>query len=127
MRSFTTSRALTNLGINIVVDDFGTGICSFDYLADSPIEGVKIHQKFTAMVDHSASSRAACAAITAMAHELGLKVTAEGVETWEQAEALSEIGCDSLQGFLFCEPADAENMQHYLANPAPPGNGDDHD
>ena len=76
------------------------------------------------MVDHSASSRAACAAITAMAHELGLQVTAEGVETWEQAEALSEIGCDSLQGFLFCEPADADNMQQYLANPAPLGNGD---
>ncbi len=127
MRSFTMCRALTDLGINIVVDDFGTGICSFDYLADSPIAGVKIHQKFTAMVDHSASSRAACAAITAMAHELGLKVTAEGVETWEQAEALTNMGCDNLQGFLFCEPSDAENMQQYLANPAPLGNGDGDD
>ena len=123
MRSFTTCRALTNLGINLVVDDFGTGICSFDYLADSPIAGVKIHQKFTAMVDHSPSSRAACAAITAMAHELGLRVTAEGVETWEQGEALTEIGCDNLQGFLFCEPVDADSMQRYLANPAPAGEG----
>lgn len=127
MRNFASCRALEKLGVNLVVDDFGTGICSFDYLSGSPVSGVKIHQRFTAMVDQSASSRAACAAITAMAHELGMTVTAEGVETLEQAEALSEVGCDNLQGFLFSEPVDADNMQHFLAKSHSATGGDSSD
>lgn len=114
MRGFNVSKGLANIGVRVVVDDYGTGICSFDYLSGSPIKGVKIHQKFTARVDEDAASRAACAAITAMAHELGMEVTAEGVETEEQATFLSQIGCDNLQGFVYCEPQTCEEMTAFL-------------
>jgi len=114
MRGFPVCQGLADLGIRVVVDDYGTGICSFDHVADSPVHGVKIHEKFVARVDDEASSRAACAAITAMAHELGIKVTAEGVETDAQADMLSEIGCDYLQGFVFCRPSSADDLTGFL-------------
>ncbi|MBT8441055.1 MAG: bifunctional diguanylate cyclase/phosphodiesterase [Gammaproteobacteria bacterium] len=114
MRGFPVCQGLADLGIRVVVDDYGTGICSFDHVADSPVHGVKIHEKFVARVDREESSRAACAAITAMAHELGIKVTAEGVETDAQADILSEIGCDYLQGFVFCRPSSADDLAGFL-------------
>ena len=115
IRGYQACNAVTSIGAKVVVDDYGTGICSFDSLAASPVSGVKIHQRFTAGVDHDPHSRAACSAIIAMARELGLNATAEGVETAEQAVVLREIGCDSLQGFLYCEPMSGSDMTDYLA------------
>ena len=105
---------MKELGVEISVDDYGTGICSFDHLSKSPADKVKIHLDFVAQAADSATGRAACAAIIAMAHELGTKVVAEGVETEEQAQVLDEIGCDFLQGFLFCEPCPADEFSGYL-------------
>ncbi len=116
IRGFQACNAVTDIGARVVVDDYGTGICSFDSLAASPISGVKIHQRFTAGVDHDPNSRAACSAIVAMARELGLTATAEGVETDEQAEVLRELGCESLQGFLFCEPMSGPDMTAFLVD-----------
>ena len=116
MKGFPMCNDLKALGIEISVDDYGTGICSFDHLSKSPADKVKIHLDFVAQAASSATGRAACAAIIAMAHELGIRVVAEGVETEEQAQVLDEIGCDFLQGFLFCEPCPADEFSDYLDN-----------
>ncbi|MFW2403684.1 MAG: putative bifunctional diguanylate cyclase/phosphodiesterase [Gammaproteobacteria bacterium] len=114
MRDFPICRGLAELGVRVVVDDFGTGVCSFEHLSGSPVHGVKIHEKFVAGVDSDASKHAACAAITAMAHALEIQVTAEGVESEEQAAALAQIGCDYLQGFAFCLPSPADELTAFL-------------
>ncbi|MEM9690109.1 MAG: EAL domain-containing protein, partial [Pseudomonadota bacterium] len=112
---------VTGIGAGVVVDDYGTGICSFDSLSASPIAGVKIHQRFTAGVGHDPNSRAACAAMIAMTRELGLTATAEGVETEEQAEVLRGLGCQSLQGFLFGQPMNLDDMSNYLSKASETG------
>ena len=108
-------RELRELGVGIVVDDYGTGACSLAHLASSPADAIKIDGGFVAHSETNPSDRAACAAATAMAHELGLKVVAESVETEEQATLMRELGCDFLQGFLFCRPSLASEFTEYLA------------
>ena len=117
MKKFPVCNGLKDLGVDISVDDYGTGICSFDHLSKSPADKVKIHLDFVAQAASSATGRAACAAIIAMAHELGIKVVAEGVETEEQAQVLDEIGCDFLQGFLFSEPCSPADFSALLDEP----------
>ncbi len=104
---YAVCRALKELGVGISVDDYGTGVCSFDHLSRSPVDSVKIHPQIVARSGTEGPSRAACAAVTAMAHALGVRVIAEGVETEEQAAMLDEIGCDYLQGYLFGRPVEA--------------------
>lgn len=112
---YAVCRALKELGVGISVDDYGTGVCSFDHLSKSPIDTVKIHPDIVSRAATTPTSRAACAAVTAMAHALALRVVAEGVETEEQAAVLAEIGCDYLQGFLFGTPAQPETLTERLA------------
>lgn len=114
MKKFPVCKGLKELGVRVSVDDYGTGICSFDHLSKSPADKVKIHLDFVAQAASSKTGRAACAAIIAMAHELGINVVAEGVETEEQAKVLDEIGCDFLQGFLFCKPSAPGPFAAYL-------------
>lgn len=117
--NYIVCRGLKELGVDISVDDYGTGVCSFDHLSRSPVDSVKIHPDIVARSAGSAPSRAACAAVTAMAHALGIRVVAEGVETTEQAAALKSIGCDYLQGFLFSRPVSAEEFTaHIKGEPA---------
>jgi EAL domain-containing protein (putative c-di-GMP-specific phosphodiesterase class I)/GGDEF domain-containing protein len=118
MKDFVTSRELKALGSGVVVDDYGTGVCSLAHLSTSPVDTVKIDGSFVAGSGTSDSDRAACNAATAMAHALSLKVVAEGVETAEQAALLEEIGCDYLQGFLFLKPAPADEVSDYLDSSA---------
>ena len=114
MRDFPMCRELKELGVRLVVDDFGTGACSLAHLSRSPVDAVKIDGSFVAHAQTSLNDRAACAAATAMAHELNLEVTAESVETVEQATLLEQLGCDNLQGFLFFRPSPACEFSAYL-------------
>jgi diguanylate cyclase (GGDEF)-like protein len=114
MRDFAMCRELKELGVRLVVDDFGTGACSLAHLSRSPVDAVKIDGSFVAQVQTSLKDRDACAAATAMAHELNLQVTAESVETAEQATLLQQLGCDYLQGFLFFRPSPACEFRAYL-------------
>jgi diguanylate cyclase (GGDEF)-like protein len=116
LRDFAMCRDLKELGVGVVVDDYGTGACSLAHLTSSPVDTVKIDGGFVAQLETNPSDRAACAAATAMAHELSLKVVAEGVETEEQAMFLQELGCDFLQGFLFCRPSLTSEFTEYLAS-----------
>ncbi len=96
-----TITALSKLGVKLAIDDFGTGYASFSYLKRFALHNLKIDRLFVADLPHSRDSIAITQSLVTMAHALGLTVTAEGVETREQAAVLREMGCDMLQGYLF--------------------------
>ena len=100
-------RALSSIGVRISVDDFGTGYSSLSYLKRFPLHNLKIDRSFVAGLPDHRDSIAITQAVVAMAHSLGMNVTAEGVETAAQAAFLSSIECDKQQGYLFSRPVAA--------------------
>ena len=98
---------LHQMGVRIAIDDFGTGYSSLLYLKRLPATELKIDRGFVRNLAHDSEDRAIVSAIVALGQTLDLKIVAEGVETVAQQEYLSEMGCDSLQGFLFGEPMPA--------------------
>jgi diguanylate cyclase len=105
-----TFRRLGELGTHLSIDDFGTGYSSLSYLRRLPAEELKIDASFVGDLEHSADARAVIDAVVKLAHALGLKVVAEGVETPRQHKILTELGCDELQGFLFAKPMTARAL-----------------
>ena len=101
-------------GIQVAIDDFGTGFSSLSYLNRFDIDYLKIDQSFTSQLAANNESYALCEAIIVMAHKLGLKVIAEGVETPLQRDLLLEIKCDFAQGYLYSPPVPAAAFQRYL-------------
>jgi diguanylate cyclase (GGDEF)-like protein/PAS domain S-box-containing protein len=92
---------LRSNGVDISIDDFGTGYSSLQYLRDLPAKRLKIDQTFIARIEQSTADRAIISTIAHLAHALGMRVVAEGVETEGQRALLHAAGCDELQGFLF--------------------------
>jgi diguanylate cyclase (GGDEF)-like protein/PAS domain S-box-containing protein len=114
MRDFDASRqtllALKAMDVSLAIDDFGTGYSSLSYLARFPVDIVKIDRYFTSGLDDPERRRESFAIISAvigLAHALGLRVVAEGIETSSQAQTLHGLGCDHGQGFFFGRPAPA--------------------
>ena len=105
---------LSQQGCRIAIDDFGTGYSSLSYLHRLPIHRLKIDRSFIAQVQDEGHDSAIAASIIAMAHHLGLEVTAEGVETAEQLEFLRRHHCDEAQGYLFSTPRPPEEMEEVL-------------
>ena len=105
-----TLTALRALGVRIVLDDFGTGYSSLSYLQRFPIDELKIDRSFVAELGTQPAAGAIVEAIVGMGHSLGIRVVAEGIETEAQAAAVTRLGCDSGQGFLFARPAPAESI-----------------
>jgi diguanylate cyclase (GGDEF)-like protein/PAS domain S-box-containing protein len=99
---------LRDQGIQVSLDDFGTGYSSLSYLQKFHIDYVKIDQSFVRDLSAGSTNLALCQAIIAMAHALGMKVIAEGVETEQQRDALAAAGCDFAQGYLYSAPVSAE-------------------
>lgn len=102
--------ALKQLGCAIVMDDFGTGYSSLSYLLNFPFDRLKIDRSFVCDIGHGPRARAILMAIASLAENLGIRMTAEGVETREQLAFLREIACDQLQGYLFSPPVRHEEV-----------------
>ncbi|WP_435104098.1 sensor domain-containing protein [Arhodomonas sp. AD133] len=101
---------MQSLGIGVLIDDFGTGYSSLAYLRDLRVDGLKIDKMFVQGLPEDSRNEAIVRTTLAMAHELGLEVVAEGVETRFQADYLRDLGCDFLQGFYFAKPASANEI-----------------
>ena len=113
-------RHLTHLrreGISVALDDFGTGYSSLSYLTVLPADAIKLDRSF--LNRESASATAVIESVVAMAHRLGLRVVAEGVETRPQARRLQQLNCDELQGHYFGEPMPAEQIPQWLTAEVP--------
>ncbi len=110
---------LHELGVRIAIDDFGTGYSSFAYLDTLPIDEMKIDRSFVLGLVRERSS-AIVGSMIDLGHHLGIEVVAEGVETDEAAAHLTELGCDTLQGFSIGRPMPARALEDWLrARPAP--------
>lgn len=103
-------------GIEIAIDDFGTGYSSLSYLKQYDIDYLKIDQSFVRNLDHDQNDLALCEAIIVMAHKLGIKVVAEGVETDTQDQILKDFACDFAQGYFYSRSVPVRNFELLLAD-----------
>jgi len=113
-RNIERLRMLRDLGVTIAIDDFGTGYSSLNYLARLPMDTLKIDRSFVVGMAQSSESRTIVSTIISLAHSLGLKVVAEGVETEEQLNLLRLLKCDQMQGFLLSRPVASEEIASFL-------------
>ncbi len=109
---------LRKVGVSVSIDDFGTGYSSLSYLRRLPVDALKIDQSFIGELSASGTSLPLIQTIVVLAHNMGLAVVAEGVETREQFEMLKAVGCDKFQGHLFGEPFTVETAERLMRRPA---------
>jgi len=105
---------LHDLGIHVAMDDFGTGYSSLSYLKRFPIDTIKIDRSFVADITTNADDAEIIRTIITMGHTLNRRVVAEGVETNEQCDLLSEYSCDEIQGYVFSPPLPADRATRFL-------------
>lgn len=108
-------KGLKALGVQIAMDDFGTGYSSLSYLRQYPFDCIKIDREFVREITSDAGDRQLVSTAIDMAHNLGLEVVAEGVETEEQLALLATLKCDVAQGFLFSKPLPANEISRMVA------------
>jgi diguanylate cyclase (GGDEF)-like protein len=111
-----TLRTLRTRGVRIALDDFGTGYSSFNYLIDFPVDKIKIDRSFVRDFTGSPANQAIVDAILGLARKLSIRVTAEGVETKEQALALRRRRCDEIQGYLMSRPRPGSDVPDMIAS-----------
>jgi len=105
-------------GIKIALDDFGTGYSSLSYLKHLEADYIKIDQSFVRGISNYSNDKVLCEAVIMIAHKLGMKVVAEGIESDQQRSILNLAGCDYGQGFFFSKPLPAKQFaEKYLNNP----------
>ncbi|WP_210639262.1 MULTISPECIES: EAL domain-containing protein [unclassified Pseudomonas] len=108
--SMTVLQQLSDMGVDLSIDDFGTGYSSLMYLKRLPANELKIDRGFVRDLEHDSDDAAIVSAIVALGQALGLRIVAEGVETDVQQDFLTQLGCDSLQGYLLGHPLPAERF-----------------
>jgi diguanylate cyclase (GGDEF)-like protein len=113
-----TLLGLQEIGVFLSIDDFGTGYSSLSYLRQLPARQLKIDRSFVDELDASDDARSVVEAVIRLAHALGLRVVAEGVERVAQHDILVALGCDELQGFLYARPMPANDMSIWSASAA---------
>jgi FOG: EAL domain len=107
---------LKSLGVLVSIDDFGTGYSSLSQLLRLPIHELKIDREFIRNIDSDTKKASMVKFIIDLAHNLNLKVVAEGVETEDELKYLSQINCDEIQGYLFSRPLAKEAFERFLQN-----------
>ena len=110
-QNIRTLHALRELGVKIALDDFGTGYSSLSYLRAFPFDKIKIDQRFVRGIENSSENQAIVRAIISLARDLGMRVTAEGVEDEQQATILAGLGCTEVQGYLYSRPQPASELE----------------
>jgi len=108
-------RELKKMGVSVSLDDFGTGYSSLSYLEELPIDNLKIDRKFVQRMNGADNTRTLVESIVGLAHGLGMRAVAEGVETRQQLEHLKAMGCDRAQSFMLAGPAPALCIEALLA------------
>lgn len=111
--------ALSRIGVYLSIDDFGTGYSSLSYLRQLPARQLKIDRSFVADIEVRPDARAIVSAVIQLAHQLGLRVVAEGVETEGQRDILLVLQCDELQGYLLARPMAVEALDDWLQKQPP--------
>lgn len=114
--AIATLNELKELGIHIAIDDFGTGYASLSYLKQFPFDTLKIDRSFVRNVTSDSQNTAIMTAVIQLAHNLNLKVTAEGVETEAELNFLGEQQCDTMQGYFFSRPIPAAEFEKLLTS-----------
>lgn len=107
---------LTQHGVKLLVDDFGTGYSSMAQMQQLHLDVLKVDQSLTSKLGRGAPAKVFYQAIVAMGHALNMTITAEGVETLEQVDMLTELSCDEIQGFIVAKPLPSERFQQFLAS-----------
>jgi diguanylate cyclase (GGDEF)-like protein len=113
--------AIRDMGVSIAIDDFGTGYSSLQYIARLPLDTLKIDRSFVSGMTRNSTDREIVASVISLAHQLHLKVVAEGVDADEQARLLRVLDCDEVQGYLFSPPLAPARIEHLMRSPDRPG------
>ncbi|HEX8521302.1 MAG TPA: EAL domain-containing protein [Tepidisphaeraceae bacterium] len=108
-------KQIQQLGVQLHMDDFGSGFSSLSCLHSFPLDGLKIDREFVDGVPTRPNHAAVVRSVVSLAHNLRVPLVAEGIETQEQIAALEAMGCDQAQGYLFSKPMDAENATQFIA------------
>ena len=119
-----TFEGLARIGVFLSIDDFGTGYSSLNYLRQLPAQQLKIDRSFVNDLEHEEDARAVVDAVVRLAHALGLRVVAEGVETSGQRDILLAMRCDELQGFFYARPMPADVLLAWAQGDKPEGSAD---
>jgi diguanylate cyclase (GGDEF)-like protein len=114
-----TLAILRQAGVEIALDDFGTGWASLAHLRRMPIDYLKIDRSFVMTMAHNLDDAVICRAIIGLAHNLNMRVTAEGIENTTELGMLSSFGCDDGQGYLLARPMPAADVPHWIQNVLP--------
>ena len=117
-QTFKTLEFLRKFGVKLSIDDFGTGYSSLSYLRELPVHTLKIDRAFMQDIVESTEARLLVEGMVEMAHSLHLKVVGEGVETQQQMDILTKVGCDEIQGFLISRAVPADQARQMLSSRA---------
>jgi EAL domain-containing protein (putative c-di-GMP-specific phosphodiesterase class I) len=113
-RSALVLSELKALGVRLEIDDFGTGYSSLSRLQHFPVDTLKIDRSFVSRMDTDPETREIVRLIVMLAHGLGLKIVAEGIETQTQADMLKTLGCELAQGYLYSKPVPSQAIDQLL-------------
>jgi diguanylate cyclase (GGDEF)-like protein len=121
-RAAIVLKALKDIGVVLALDDFGTGYSSLNHLLKYPVDTIKVDRAFVTNLGRDAASNTIVTAVIKLAHGLGMTVVSEGVETIEQHHELTQLGCDSCQGFYFARPMPAASLEALIQDCVGNGN-----